>query len=211
VKKLLRKEVNFGCPVPGCGNPYLTYHHFDPPRRVREHNEPAGMIALCLDHAAKADGGAWTNDQLRRMKQAPFVTEKTKEQRYNYFRRNIVCSAGAIIYPVKRILTVDNEPVIWFERDIEGYDRLNLLIRDSTGRVILQMENNDWIAYAKEIFDLICPPQGRELQIISKDRRTNFTIRFDQYSLFDFGRLMYDSGYKRDTTMNVTNMFHYGK
>jgi hypothetical protein len=64
------------------------------------------------------------------------------------------------------------------------------------------MENNDWTAYAKEIFDLISPPQGRQLKIISKDRRTNFTIRFDEYSLFDFGNLMY-SGFTSDTTMKI--------
>jgi hypothetical protein len=34
VIRLLRSEVGFCCPVEGCGNPYLTWHHFDPPRRV---------------------------------------------------------------------------------------------------------------------------------------------------------------------------------
>jgi hypothetical protein len=28
IEKLLRREVNFGCPVPGCGSPWLKYHHF---------------------------------------------------------------------------------------------------------------------------------------------------------------------------------------
>jgi hypothetical protein len=104
---------------------------------------------------------------------------------------------------VKRILTIDGEPVIWFERDSEGYDRLNLRIRDSSGQVILHMENNDWTVYTKEIFDVICPPQGKELQIISKDKKTDFTIRFRDYSLFDFGNLMYDSGFTIDTTMKI--------
>src|SRR5918912_315690 len=28
VRRELRREVGFGCPVPDCGNPYLYWHHF---------------------------------------------------------------------------------------------------------------------------------------------------------------------------------------
>jgi hypothetical protein len=66
-RQQLRREVNFGCPYPGCGSPYLTYHHFDPPRRVRLHHEPAGMIALCWLHHQSAESGAITVAQLREM------------------------------------------------------------------------------------------------------------------------------------------------
>ena len=31
VIQTLRQEVGFGCPIPNCGNPYLEWHHFDPP------------------------------------------------------------------------------------------------------------------------------------------------------------------------------------
>jgi len=31
VRRELRHEISFGCPASGCGNPYLQYHHFDPP------------------------------------------------------------------------------------------------------------------------------------------------------------------------------------
>jgi hypothetical protein len=41
------------------------------------------------------------------------------------------------------------------------------------------MENNDWTAYTKDIFDLICPAQGKELRIISKDERTDFDAAID--------------------------------
>lgn len=44
VREILRKEVNFGCPIEGCGSPYLEYHHFDPPWHEREHHDPQGMI-----------------------------------------------------------------------------------------------------------------------------------------------------------------------
>lgn len=68
VRRALRSEVGFGCPVDGCGSPYLTYHHFDPPRRLRDHNEPQGMIALCRKHHDDAGGGAFTLEQLKDLK-----------------------------------------------------------------------------------------------------------------------------------------------
>ena len=47
VIQTLRQEVGFGCPVPNCGNPYLEWHHFDPPWSIENHHRPEGMIALC--------------------------------------------------------------------------------------------------------------------------------------------------------------------
>ncbi len=186
----------------------MSRHHFDPtfddlkrqPNPQHDHN---GIIALCHTHADLADGRRWTPDQLRQMKQKPFMTQDRIKDSYDYLRKDTVCLVGNIAFRVKKILTVDWEPVIWFERDSKGCDRLNLHIRDSSGQVILHMENNDWTVYTKDIFDLICPAQGKELQIISKDKRINFTFRFDEYSLFDFGNLMDDSDFKSDATMKI--------
>lgn len=60
----LRKEVGFGCPVEGCGNPYLTWHHFDPPWSERHHHEPQGIIALCPEHHNAADANCGVGFQL---------------------------------------------------------------------------------------------------------------------------------------------------
>jgi hypothetical protein len=68
IRRLLRREVGFGCPVPTCASPFLSYHHFDPPWSVREHHNPAGMIALCPIHHPLAHGGVFSKAQLRRMK-----------------------------------------------------------------------------------------------------------------------------------------------
>lgn len=201
VRRILRKEVNFGCPVHGCGVPYLTWHHFDPPWNIEKHHNPEGMIALCHKHADLADGKRWTNDQLRQMKQKPYWSPDEVKERFDYLRKDTVCIVGNIAFHVKNILKIDGEPVIWFERDSEGYERLNLLVRDREGRIILQMENNDWTAYTEEVFDLICPPRGKDLRIISKDKGTDFTVRFDEYSLFDFGNLLSRSGFTSNHIM----------
>jgi len=95
-------------------------------------------------------------------------------------------------------LTIHGERVIWFERDENGYDRLNLIIRDYLGNIILKMENNDWIIYTKDVFDVECPAQGKSLKIISKDKFTNFELRFDELELEAFRDLLSSMGYEED-------------
>lgn len=182
----LRKEVNFGCPVEGCGSPYLMYHHFDPPWHEKQHHNPEGMIALCPTHAYQADGCRWTINQLKEMKKNPYIKPGKINDVYNYLRRDIICDVGFIGYKVKNILEIDEERVIGFERDEDGYDRLNLLIRNEEDEPILIMENNFWIVYSGDVFDLRCSAQGRELEIVSLDGVTNFSMRFDDYSQEDF-------------------------
>ncbi|MFC2013399.1 hypothetical protein ACFLU8_00695 [Chloroflexota bacterium] len=92
VRKKLRKEVGFGCPIQGCGNPYLQWHYFDPPWTECQHHNPDGMIALCADHHAKA--GAYTEKQLRDFKRK--AVEQSQEVRglFEWMRRDILVAVG---------------------------------------------------------------------------------------------------------------------
>ena len=98
VRKQLRQEVGFRCPVEGCGNPYLTWHHFDPPWHVENHHRPEGMIALCLDHAAKADGGAFTDDQLRTLKKNGRQRAEEVRGQFDWMRRDLLAVVGGCFY-----------------------------------------------------------------------------------------------------------------
>jgi len=193
VLETLRKEVNFGCPVENCGIPYLTWHHFDPPYHVKAHNNPEGMIALCPTHHSLAEGGRWTLEQLHDMKINPYLKDKDVVDEFGYLRNLITCDFGILTVNCRNLLEILDETIIGFNIDNEGYYRLNLLIRDEYGNVILLMENNFWIVISKNIFDLRCSAQGRELQIISKSKKINFTLRFDEYKAGGFkGKLLYD-------------------
>jgi len=202
----LRKEVNFGCPVNGCGVPYLVYHHFDPPWSQKHHHNPEGMIALCAKDANLADGCRWTKDQLRHMKQEPYVRLGEISDVYGYLRRNVVTIIGNVAFDVRNVLEINGERVIGFERDKEGYDRLNLLIRDDKGKPVLVMENNDWSAYTKDLFDLRCSAQGKELEIASTDGLTHFEMRFDDYTLDDFKQLLSSRASGRNIEWLISGM-----
>src|SRR5436190_194003 len=119
VRRALRAEVGFGCPVSGCANPYLEYHHFDPPWHEREHHDAAGMIALCAEHHRKADAGAFTGQQLRHMKRSD---DKAVAGRFDWLRNNLLAVVGgSLYYDTPVILQFRGERAIWFERDESGH------------------------------------------------------------------------------------------
>jgi hypothetical protein len=165
VRRELRKEVGFGCPVPGCGNPYLYWHHFDPPWNEREHYNPEGMIALCGEHHAKANAGAYTKEQLRDFKGNAVQHRKDIEGRFDWMRRQLLAVVGGNFYfesPI--ILEFKKQPVIWFNRDEDGYLLLNLRMLSTSREPRVQLEDNFWLSIGNPD-DLECPPSGKLLKV----------------------------------------------
>lgn len=191
--------MNFGCPVEGCGRPCLKFHHFDPPWEKQHHHNPQGMIALCAEHADYADASRWTNDQLRQLKKNPFITRQSIMSNYGYLRLNTVCNIGNLAYGVRNILEIDDERVIGFEKDKDGFYRLNLLLRNSQGLEIFKMENGDWIANTGNLYDLNCTARGRELTILSKDQQTKVIMRFEDFAQDKFQEKFVNSGWELDS------------
>lgn len=164
VKLTLRAEVGFGCPVSGCGNPYLEYHHFDPPVSVRAHNDPQGMIALCAQHHKKADGGAFTIEQLHALKADKAHAENVKGS-LDWLRHELLAVVGGNIYhETPRVIVIDGVEVVSLKRDDEGYLRLsvNFLSLERADRITI--DSNSWGGVGNPI-DLRSPPQGKELEV----------------------------------------------
>jgi hypothetical protein len=137
IRQELRREVGFGCPVPNpealCGNPYLYWHHFDPPFRERAHHDPAGMIALCAEHHAKADAGAYTAEQLQEFKRGAAENAGDVRGRFEWMRRDVLWVVGGnFYYETPTILACRGDPVVWINRDDEGYLLLNLRMLSTT-------------------------------------------------------------------------------
>ena len=78
VKLLLRQEVGFGCPLPYCRLPFLSFHHFDPPWHKEHHHRPEGMIALCVQHHEMADRGALDKARLHALKKSDHSVSDVK-------------------------------------------------------------------------------------------------------------------------------------
>jgi len=155
--------VGFCCPIPGCGSPYLEWHHFDPPWNVKHHNDPAGMIALCRDHHPEADGGAFTVEQLHALKAEAKQREADILGKFNWMRCKLLVVVGGQFHyepDSLRILSFNGHPVVWLNRDENGMLLLNIRMITASRQPRLIMEDNFWIARGNPI-DFRCPPTGR--------------------------------------------------
>ena len=164
VLRQLRKEVGFGCPVKGCGSPYLEWHHFDPPWHVENHHNPEGMIALCVQHHAQADAGAFTIEQLRQMKQAKDEAEQVKG-RFNWMRNELLMViGGSFLLETYVAVSHKHGPVIWLSRDDDGYLLLNVAEATINGEPRFSMEENFWTVHGNQE-DVECPPSGKAVSV----------------------------------------------
>lgn len=175
VKEALRAELGFRCPAktgPGdsCGSPYLTFHHFDPPWRDENHHRPEGMIALCREHADKADNGAYTDAQLREFKRQGVDRSTKVAGRFDWMRRQLLAVVGGNAYfEVPTIIEVEEKPAVWFERSAEGDLLLNFDMPTRSGSSRASMINNTWEVVPEEGASIICPSGGRSLQVAFAD------------------------------------------
>ncbi|WP_318400583.1 HNH endonuclease [Photobacterium leiognathi] len=202
VKKILRAEVGFGCPVKGCGNPYLEYHHFDPPVSVKPHNEPEGMIALCAQHHKKADGGAYTVDQLHEFKKDKTNANLVKGN-LDWLRKDLLAVVGGnFYYETPRIITIDDIDLVSLVRDEDGYLRLNInmLSLESEERIII--DENSWENVGSPL-DLRSPPQGKELEVRYRNGDYLY-LRFVELDTFEQAQKRYGTDIFREIAFPIT-------
>lgn len=174
VRRELRREVNFKCPI--CGSPFLTWHHFDPPWKEREHHNPDGMIALCAECHGFADQGKYTKTQLRELKRNP----NPSLRKFGWQRNELVIFAGGFYVNPRVFLRLKGCDIVWFNRDESSNLLLNLDIRDASDRSVILIEDNDLIEYdaVDEIGDIEIKPHGQELTMRVSELGIYFSIRF---------------------------------
>jgi hypothetical protein len=146
VRDALCREIGFRCPVEGCGSPYLTFHHFDPPWRTRQHHESAGMIALCTEHAGKADSNHYPDDYLRELKAGGEGRYLAVQGKFDYLRRDAIWRVGGNVYidtPV--IIELNNEPLVYWSRDERGFVQLSFKLIGPNGAPKVHLEDNVWL------------------------------------------------------------------
>jgi hypothetical protein len=181
IRKELRAEVGFGCPVDNCGNPYLEWHHFDPPWSEREHHDPAGMVALCAEHHKRADAGAFSTEQLRGFKEvkAPLVAGRVDWMRNDL----LVVVGGNFYYETPIAVQFRDQPVVWLNRDEDGYLLLNLAMLTTAEDPRATMQDNFWVALGTPT-DLESPPSGKRLKVVY-DNQDRLGVEFFSFDSID--------------------------
>jgi hypothetical protein len=165
VRRELRREVGFGCPIPGCGIPYLTWHHFDPPWREEQHHRPEGMIALCLTHAGQADANAFESEYLKDLKHSETDREEVRGE-LTWMRKKVLALVGGNwYYETPVILKIGATDAISFSRDDEGYLLLSLRMPTLSGLPRAQIVENFFTVGRDQVSDIECAARGRTIKI----------------------------------------------
>jgi hypothetical protein len=123
------------------------------------------MIALCAEHHAKADAGAFSGEQLRELKERGIACAHEVRGRFDWMRRDLLVVVGGSFYletPV--ILELRGEPASWYNRDESGNLLLNFRMLTTSGEPRIRLEDNYWMGVG-EPYDLESPPSGRFLKV----------------------------------------------
>jgi len=76
----------------------------------------------------------------------------------------LVVVGGNFYYETPIAVQFRQQPVVWLNRDDEGYLLLNISMLTATREPRATMQDNFWVALGAPI-DLDCPPSGKRLQI----------------------------------------------
>jgi hypothetical protein len=149
------------------------------------------MIALCLEHHKQADSGAFTADQLRRLKAEPYLATVGPTGTFNWKREQLVVRAGGITsIACDVLLRFGSVEAIWLSRDASGHEALNLDVWKRDGTRLFSLRENDWIVLG-QLDDVECPPAGSSLMLRAPSEGIRLSIRFrafDRGGLGDYFR-----------------------
>jgi hypothetical protein len=160
----------------------LTWHHFDPPWRGQEHHDPAGMIALCLQHHKEADVGTFTNAQLKHWKET--AARQEVKGGFDWKRETTLfkCGGGYHCNNAKSILVINDTPIIWITRPNDGHDLFNIDLRSAKGERLFLLEDNQWLA-VPDLRDIEAAPAANSLSIRSISGDVSLDLKFRNFNV----------------------------
>lgn len=142
-----------GCPVPGCANPYLAWHHFGADEKV----------ALCLAHAAQAADQAVAPDRLRalvRASECPIGPHRPAWRQRPVLAR----VAGNFYYEVPVLLRLGWVTCIGYSRNEHDDLLLDLRMPTASGQPRAGMAASFWEVPPQDA-EVTCPRSGRLIDV----------------------------------------------
>jgi hypothetical protein len=176
VQRTLRREVNFGCPVPGCAEPFLSWHHFDPHWHVRQHHDPQGMIALCWKHHRMAEK-VFTSAQLRHFKSNPNQLDEVTG-RFEWLGSEPLIRIGGCYAPGWCRIDVNGAELVRVESGMDGLLSVNFVLRNQAGELLAVMQDNMLTAHASVFHDLAVTASGHRSKIWLAERRIGLELEY---------------------------------
>ncbi len=205
VLQALRAEVGFLCPVPHCGSPFLTWHHFDPPWHQGREHRFEGMVALCPTCHKQADHGRWSRGELQKFKcvRAPAAAYRA---RLPWSDRPFLLRVGGI-YCVESpaLVRLSNRTVLGVNRQSSGCFNLSLVVPSANNDIAIEIQNN--IVYTPESpFDISLAPSARSLQVRIEAGEPSLKMFFRRLTVDALCRKVVDEHVKTYSRSRVVNL-----
>jgi hypothetical protein len=185
VARRLRQEVHFACPI--CGNPVLTYHHFDPTWAERNHNDFTGMIALCQAHHAEAEGGRWSRDELKEYKtNPPQLAKIAKDFLWRIGPKLLFRLGGNYATSDRHVIVLNGRPILSQERSDEGLALFSLDVFAQDDKLLLQVVENSVSVESLGMWDVQFYGQHNHFIVKPKQGTIALDLHLKRLSLQDF-------------------------
>lgn len=193
----LRREVGFGCPVPGCRSPFLTWHHFDPPWNVENHWRPEGIIAMCPLCHADADEkrgrpGAYSKEELRAMKTSNCsVDDVAGGFRAWQDKESLLVRVGGCYTDTSApVILINDVPQISVSKNEAGLLSLSFELRNQNDDVLVKMEDNWFTAYPPNVHDMIVEPKTKLVKVWLGPEDIGLEFSFRRISMIDLDEIL---------------------
>lgn len=174
IKRRLRREVNYGCPFPNCGKPFLEFHHFNPRWSAGHQHRQEGMIALCPDHHRMADN--ISDEQLYEMKKNPHNTHPTGGAFEWLYQDCIIRVSGCYALGSCSIRVGGLEVFRIFRRRDEVVS-VNFQISDQDGSTTISMFDNCLNEFPLEVHDFEVSADRNRIRVWRSERDIGFDFR----------------------------------
>jgi len=148
IKRDVRQRCGFGCVV--CGLGIVQYEHVEPEFPEAERHEADKIALLCPQCHAKVTTGFWSKEKIKQAMQNPICKQRgfTKEVFDFCGGHPALQFGGMLIRNCPIPIQVGGRPLFKIEKpEAEGGPfRLSGIFCDSTGKISLQILENEWIA-----------------------------------------------------------------
>jgi len=190
VQQILRREVSYGCPVEGCRQAFLTWHHFDPPRRVRQHNDPKGMIALCHQHHDFADAGGFSKEELHALKAGNYSTDSVMAKFPWAKKALLIRLGGCYSGGSSAVLSVSDEPIIQLTKGPHDLLFLSFVLKLPDGTVVARMIDNGFQSDPATLHNLQCKASGTLIKIWFAPRDIGLDLSFRRLTMDELSDIL---------------------
>jgi hypothetical protein len=153
------------------------------------------MIALCLHHHQVTEGGAYTNDDLRRLKQYPYLSASLVRGQFEWRRKQLILLAGSNwFFSPPYVLRINNHVIVGLS-DSEGFTGIDLDVRDTNGQPVFSMSSNDWLIDVLPD-DIECSPLGNSLMVRCSSKQIRLDLKFHSMTEDKLDRFLHQKSVK---------------